>query len=1288
MKKTRLLCVILLSLLTALCLGVFCACDEEDVPQPQPQTPASSTVVLDAGEGGTLKDGSNKLSLTAEVGKPLKEVVADLVPAANAGYTFEGWFFGEAALDDQTVSEQGNYLDARYSVGYTVELYFEDTDGSYREPEKVTGTGTLGKPFTYTPAREHFAPDESRYARLSTESLIKDDLFAVYMARDRYDLLFSDEVSGETQWCSVVYGTGVICGDRFAPTVAHRFSGWTETIGGPVKYTAEDEIVPAADMVLYAVWDEAYTDRMGGGDLIYLPAMQEGVAILDRAGIEFTGAADANGIFTFETENGQLKGKTDAGTRTFQYADRLKAGKYLYYDRYFEAETPVDEQTTLELDAYGAGTLTVNGTTYQGAVYYDAFIGDYVFAVDENTAAYFITAEQDGKLYFTLQGEEMGMYTQHVSFGSLFKGNPGDFTLTVDGYGHAIFYDTYYKSAYPAEYAVDLANSSESALCLHAHVDNRTERDFLDERSDYVDTYVYLFTFDEELIFLFENRTAKGTFTKGEDTLVLDGFGGFIDSATYTAGGKTVKGSYYAYESELFDTVVEMKGEDGKNYYFSITGGLKPAFTVMAGKVTEYWRLIMDEYFDSDLVGPILVVCEEEDGVLPTDLYAEVNGEFAKVGTGSCTLEQKGSFDVYTFTLSKAEEGMDASGYQTIVFLATDLFDANVIMYHTYQVYSLNGNALYTTLNGTGDNAGEQIWFADFDYTGVGAFYKTKSGDVLYGSFELGKGGEWFEDEVLYGVFRYDDGVHDTYQALRFAIGGAETALTFSQIPYLPYRLYSTDETHNYWFDNLCLGNDGEAQFNVQDASENDLGVVKGAYREVDKTAFGDPVYLFEPEANEYGEYTVKEFRFVIEEDYVYGYYNGIALTHKVYHVPYETKTYETEDGGKLEGDGFWYRGRYVTAAGVEVEGLFYCGRGEDKGKILLLETDGMTLIFDILANGKLSLRDGLDGYYEVLDDNSDNYQHWAFELDGHGNLTVEDTWNYTTLYSGAYALSEEYGMLDVTLNVTGSVAMQFKIYLIVSGNASVAVLVNEERGLYTDGDLSVLYIDGLNVNSYYIDAFGMGHAGDYYLFGDGYGAFNYSDGSEVFVFTYDPAAKTFSRKDYSSYYATYYAGDFSAAYVLGKTVTTDEYAGYWYVEGNALTMQLIRESTGAMSTKKGAFNDDGTLTIGYYETYYRLTGEQVFTGKVTLNYQDKDSGLTLKFTPNGEGTFTVDAYFIDETHTGLSVKFTGWSIWLTDGNNDYYLTLDVETMTFVVELDYDYEYEALMGKSPNSTTP
>ena len=1210
-----------------------------------------------------------------------------MVPIADADCTFEGWFLDGQPLDAQTLSGGGCYLDARYRVGYTVELYLADTEGHYGEPETVTGTATLGEPFTYTPAREHFKPAEDRASRVSTDFLVKNEVFTVYLAREEYNVFFVDDLSGESVTEQVTYGNSAVCGARFAPADAHRFAGWAEEEGGAVKYSAQDTVTPEDNVILHAIWDVAYTDRMGGGDYLYLPVMQKGVAILDRAGVEFFGTVNEEGVFTFETEEGELKGKAEDGLHTFQYAGRLKAGKYVHYDRYYGAEAPLDDKTTLELDDYGKGTLTVDGKAYEGTVYYDTEMGDYVFAVDEDTAGYFITAEEDGKLFFTLQGEEMGQFTQLVSFGSLLKGSYGDFLLTVDGYGHAVFYNTYYKDTYTAEYALVPEQSGGSALCLHAHVDNRQELDFLDERTDYVDTYVYLFDFDGELIFLFENGEAKGSFEKDGDTLVLDGFGGFTDSASYTAGGKTVKGSYYAYETELFGTVVEMDGEDGKDYYFSISGGLKPAFTVMSGKFKEAWNLTLDEYGRSDFLGPILVTYEEKQGVIPADLYEEdpISGEFLKRGSGSCTYEQKGDYTVYTFTLKTPEEGADPSVYQTIIFLEADLFDANEIMYHTYRIYSLNGKALYTELSGTGANAGETIWYADFDYEGVGSFYKTKSGEVLHGSFVVGYGGEWFDDDVQYGVFRYDDGVNDTYQTLRFAIGGTEEAPTFSQISFLPYRLYSTDETHNYWFDNLCLGDGGAAQFNVQDASENDLGVVKGTYREVEKTVFGDPVYLFEPEDGEqnFGEYNVKAFRFVIESDYVYGSYNGMPLTHEVYHVLSETKAYETEDGGKLEGDGYWFRGRYVTATGTEVDGLFYHGRGEDKGKIMLLETDEMTLIFDILPSGKLSLRDGLDGYYTVLDDNSENYQHWALELDGHGNLTVEDTWEYKTLYRGTYALSEEYGLLDITLGMTGAIRMQFKVLLISSGSGNYAVLVNEERGIYTAGDLSVLYIDGMNVESYYIDAFGMGHEGDYYLFGDGYGAFNYADGSDLFVFAYDPAAKTFERKEYSSHYATYYAGDFSAAYVFGKTVTTDEYAGYWYVEGNSLTMQLIHESSGTMSTKKGTFNADGTLTIGYTETFYRVEEELVLTGKVTLSYQDKDTDLTLKFTPNGEGTFNVDAFFIDDTYTGLSVKFTGWNIWLTDGNNDYYLEIDLESKTFVVELDYDYEYVALMKKQP-----
>ena len=1281
-KSTKIMVALMLTLLFAVCVSALCACDD-----PQPQQ-SGTLITLQAGEGGLLTDGDEKVSvLTIEAaeGDSILQAVADTKPQAKDGFTFEGWYVNGEKLDKQTVSANGATVTAKYTVNFTVLVYLQNVDGSYGEPQTSTHSGIFGESYNYVAEEEHFLIDETRYNRIGTQSLQPNDVFAVYLERELCDICYSNvttDGSVETDEVATLrYGAQLEVKDNpFFTENGRRFAGWATSPEGELEYVADDTLTLENDTTLYAVWDEAYTDRMGGGDYIFLPQTREGVAILDRMGIEFEGTVNENGVFTVQYGQSSLTGKVSEQDRTFQYAQALAAGTYLHYNRYYQTEQRVDNETTLVLDEYGAGTLTVNGTTYVGTCYYDSSFGDYAFAVDEETSFNFITGEQDGQLYFTLQDITFGEYLQQISFDKLLSGYPGDFVLTVDGYGKAVFYQSYYKDYFYAEYSIDSEHSSQSVICLNVNVDNTVERDFLDERSDYVNTNVYLFIFDSDAVFLFENRDAKGEFTDGNGgVLTLDGYGGFTDSATYTTGDGTVTGSYFAYDSEIFGTVAEMRDNNETMHYFALSSGLRKSFETLQGKTTEYWRLITDEYLDSDLVAPILVLYEEQSGKIPADIYAEVNYDLTKIGSGFCTVTKQGETDVYTFTMEQPAEGTDADNYRTIVFIVKDLFDANQILYHTYQAYILNGTNLYDELNGTGKNDGEKIWFIDFDYNGEGAFYQTKDGNVLYGSFELGSNLNWFTDDRQYGVFRYDDGVSDAYRVIRFEISGEEGDYRFEETEFLPYRLYSTDDTYNYWFDNLCLGANGEAQFLVQDDRENELGTVKGTYSQVGTTEFGDAVYRFQPQDNNFGEYTVSAFDFIIERDYVYGWYQGMPLTHNVYHVKYTVDTYVTDDGGKIEGDGYWYRGKLTTAAGVTVEGKFYNGRGEDKGKTMLLETDEMTLIFDILADGKLSMRDGLDGDYEVLDDNSQEYQHWTLVLDGHGKLTIEDSRNYATLYEGTYSLSDEYGMLDITIDVTGAVRMSFKV-LLIEGSSAYAVMVNESgRGIYVAEDTSMLYIDGLNVECYYIDSRGIGFAGDYYLFGDGHGAFNYANGSGLFVFNYDSRAKTFAKQDNSDKYGTYYANDFGSAYTLDDKISNDEDAGYWFLDDDKVTAYFINEQNGAITEKTGTLTD-GVLTLAGNK-YLPFSEEITLTGSVTLGGIVKKENITLKFTPNGESTFEVEAFFFNENHTDLTVEFVGWRLFLNQDWNNYSLSVDVEQGTFTVELDYDYEYNNLMGE-------
>ena len=105
------------------------------------------TITLNVGSG-TL-DTANKLSVKAN--QKLYDIVSDIIPAAPGESEFDAWYYGNRKIDAQsTVSMPSSSitLDARYSIGYTVNVYKETgfkTD-TYTEfsADKVTKTGFVG----------------------------------------------------------------------------------------------------------------------------------------------------------------------------------------------------------------------------------------------------------------------------------------------------------------------------------------------------------------------------------------------------------------------------------------------------------------------------------------------------------------------------------------------------------------------------------------------------------------------------------------------------------------------------------------------------------------------------------------------------------------------------------------------------------------------------------------------------------------------------------------------------------------------------------------------------------------------------------------------------------------------------------------------------------------------------------------------------------------------------------------------------------------------------------------
>lgn len=369
-------------------------------------TPAvTAKLTLSAGEGGTLA----KAEYDVVVGQNLSAFLKNIAPTPTEGLEFAGWYEGSTALTEaRTMPAAGLTLSAKYFAAYTVNVYRQNTDGSYPDTaETVTGKAIWGERFSYEP-EEHYEFAEDKTQDSVREQLGIGETFTVYLARTEYYINYNVnaprgvEAAREIPDVRIVYGLQATLadGNDFGLPASYRFAGWAETYNGEVKYAAGDTVTVEGGLRLFAKWETALTDAFGGGDYLFVSSTEEGVVYLRRAGLdEKKGSYDsAKSTFSF-TEEGQevLAGKTVGDC--FYYYDDL-TGKVFHYGNDTE-----EVQETIEFKGKDAVDYTVT-TTVDGAPSSTVYHG--VYSIDTNTGEYLFESEEKNFAFTVsvLVGEE------------------------------------------------------------------------------------------------------------------------------------------------------------------------------------------------------------------------------------------------------------------------------------------------------------------------------------------------------------------------------------------------------------------------------------------------------------------------------------------------------------------------------------------------------------------------------------------------------------------------------------------------------------------------------------------------------------------------------------------------------------------------------------------------------------------------------------------------------------------------------------------------------------------
>ena len=1079
MKRIRLLTVLLCA---ALGLGLlsFAAC--------KPEEPAAPTAVLtlSAGEGGTLAE----TQYDVEVGADLSAFVADIRPTPEDGLSFAGWYNGDALLGAETMPEGGLTLTAKYTAGYTVQLYLEGVDGGYGEAQTSSGTALYGAPFAYSPAQEHFELDESKENRLSTDRLGKGETFTAYLKREVYGVHFfanapeGEEIGDNMLPASVRYGESYALPDAEeleAPPYL-RFAGWAREENGELVYQAGEEVSPEADLFLYAVWDEAYFDRFGGGDFLFFPQTEPGTAVLLRAGVEYTGkilsdsSAEEKRFSFQEGEKEILKGKANGLTRTFvYYREAQESAKYLHGDAY--SYGPHEDGATIEFDGYGAVTYTVGETVQKGDVTYDPETMCYTFRSGEVGFRFMLTemtVSGEPKAVFVTIGAEAGVYEylyfyyqdeEIKEFGELYP--------ILNGMGYVEIYDGNAALVYVGIY--------------HPEEGGKIDLFLTDEEGESVEFVAKLLDYQGSKIMLGQDG-CEGTYTSEEDgTLVLDGFSGTNESAVWTDAEGTERKGMYAFDlTSLGGMLLRFREESGAITTFRIQND---RFTKVGdGSYAEYF-IYYGRTGSSALGYSVLLFGEKGAATLWIEGETEVEGTVTEVA---------GMTDLYLFTSTDGTEvfqyklgaGFFLIGeyeYYCHFFLYYPVFEeddqdilrlpvegggtimtdpeSNVGVYTKDNVSAVGYLSVLDERYGMKDHV---FWeFSDIA-TGVPYFFEVVGQDGSEHLVMLGDGTGYYE---LYG----GDGEQSAYLLLLF--GTNNIAVYFDPDENISFGTFTYDgQTFRGVFTGKVGGENVTWRFMTVRGSDGYYYYTlhNGLWDTDEKTFRGDGHTLVldgygfaDYDGKEMNYYVVgpleqqncyRIYAYAVETDGVSEIFFDIDLVNGTFSLcGYEAGQYNADDdsGDVLVLDGYGNVTRYnIHSHGDDGITLTPLERGkyrfvDTEEEILLLTFDKKSYRIHIWA-----LYDGEEytNYYTVEFAGAGTYvsEDWEYlSLDAYGEALFTD--RYGISYEGEYTRLSENAVSFVSDALDG-----MQIFVLGEGS-----FTHPTSGMVVDGDVLVKYLGG-----------------------------------------------------------------------------------------------------------------------------------------------------------------------------------------------------------------------------------
>lgn len=520
--------------------------------------------------GGTLTDNTN---IRADVGQSLYSIVKDIVPTAPGNSTFDGWYYGNNKIDENsTIVMPANAvsLDAKYTVDYTINI-FKQNDYSSDDYTKVIDDTVVGNGFVGSSPRASEYPSYAGYEYNDEKSgstydfvlsATSGNVFNAYYDIQSYKLVFNVNTPtgatasgsmGALDWGYNVENTIPDCDYVVA---GYRFSHWSTTADGSDRIDVGDTYSISNSTTLYAVWTRGYADITGRSyDYIFLIEDDDGntVAYLERPYLDELEGTYDNATHTVSfSENGRviLCGKLDSDSYIYTY---IKTDEYVLHALADMSDARIngyiDDTVKLALSADGTAVYTEDGTAINGTYVMDADEQSMKFsAIDVDKMFFFrlsqFTTDTGNEDVFEIRSDaEVGEWcrlTDDYAFGSDYADE--SFVLELNGYGEAVMHAkgginkvSYNYSGYYRYAASVTSEKLEIYTVFITSYDSAITRMVLVDRTETADQDAQYKKFYKEFTFstIAYAKPADGGELDDETAVTLDGYGLYADSAKF-----------------------------------------------------------------------------------------------------------------------------------------------------------------------------------------------------------------------------------------------------------------------------------------------------------------------------------------------------------------------------------------------------------------------------------------------------------------------------------------------------------------------------------------------------------------------------------------------------------------------------------------------------------------------------------------------------------------------------------------------------------------------------------